>query len=145
MTILDASLKLYDWFQENESVILERDFKKIILISENEEEDYACFQAALKDLETQGMIVKENYKDTEYWILKQPFSSFEQNVTINPHLAKTIAQEINTFCDKIQDDTDRCNVGNITEKDIGNIVFMYQHLKNLGEGLTGEDVGGMID
>jgi len=144
MTVLDAGLKLYAWFQENESVVLDRDFQKIVLISTDEEEDYACFHAALGDLESQGMVVKETHKDTEYWILKQPFSSYEQNIKINPHLAKMIAEEINNFCDQIQDDSDRCDVSGITERDIGNIVFMYQTAKNalhgkniLEEGLTG--------
>lgn len=151
MTVLDAGLKLYTWFQENESVVLDRDFQKIVLISTNEEEDYACFTAALKDLEGQGMVSRETHKDTEYWILKQPFSSFEQSVKINSHLAKQIAEEINNFCDQIQDHTDRCDVSALTERDIGNIVFMYQTAKNslygknlLEGGLTGDNVDGSI-
>jgi len=150
MTVLDAGLKLYTWFQKNESVVLDRDFQKIVLISTNEEEDYACFIAALKDLEGQGMVSRETRKDTEYWILKQPFSSFEQSVKINSHLAKQIAEEINNFCDQIQDHTDQCDVSSITERDIGNIVFMYQTAKNslyeknpLG-GLTADDVDDTI-
>ena len=144
MTVLDASLKLYNWFADNDSVILDRDFQKIILISDNEKEDRACFAAALKDLEGQGMLAREEYDGVEYWILKQSFSSFEQNIKMGAHICKAIAEEINLFCDQIGDDTDRCDVTDLAEKDIINLLFMYQHLKNSGgiEGLppsTGED------
>ena len=51
MTILDANMKLYEWFTDHDSVVIDRDFQQIILISDNSEEDKACFIAALKDLD----------------------------------------------------------------------------------------------
>ena len=104
---------------------MEDDFKQIILLSENEEKDKACVIAALKDLEKCEMIVKEK----EFWILKRPFSSYEQTVTIHPPLCHAIAEEINLFCDLIKADTDRCDPSGIRDRDIGNILMLYKGVK----------------
>lgn len=146
MTILDASLKLYGWFEQHDTVVVETDFKKIVLISENETEDKAIFIAALKDLERQQMIVAEESDGIQYWILKQPFRSYEQDVKIGAPVSQAIAEEINLFCEKIQDDTDKCDITSITEKDIMNLIYINQHYKALAgqNDLTGGDVGGML-
>ena len=146
MTILDASLRLYEWFSENDTVVMPTDFKQLVLISEHESRDKACFLAALKDLEKQQMVVREEQDGIVFWILKQPFASFEQDVKIGAHICKGIAEEINLFCENIQDDTDKCDITNITEKDIMNLILINQHYKALAaqNDLTGGNVGGIL-
>tara|TARA_Y100000593_G_scaffold14582_1_gene27876 strand:+ start:25553 stop:25993 length:441 start_codon:yes stop_codon:yes gene_type:complete len=140
MTILDANMKLYEWFTDHDSVVIDRDFQQIILISDNSEEDKACFIAALKDLESAGMIARQTISETEYWILKRPYTSYDQDIKVSAHIAKAIAEEINTFCDTIDDPTDKCDAGNLGEKDVMNLLLMYQHSKNaLQNQLTAND------
>ena len=55
-------------------------------------------------------------------------------------LNEFIAEEINTFCDTIDDPTDKCDAGNLGEKDVMNLLLMYQHSKNaLQNQLTAND------
>ena len=77
MTVLEVSEKLYGWYAENDVFLAEKDFKKIIPLSEDIDVDKACLEAALEELEKHEMIVKKEHGDKEFWILKRPYSSFE--------------------------------------------------------------------
>tara|TARA_R100000808_G_scaffold24932_1_gene59533 strand:+ start:15424 stop:15882 length:459 start_codon:yes stop_codon:yes gene_type:complete len=129
MTVLEVSEKLYGWYAENDVFLAEKDFKKIIPLSEDIDVDKACLEAALEELEKHEMIVKKEHGDKEFWILKRPYSSFEQTITLHAPLAQAIAEEINSFCDIIKDDTDRCDPTSIRDTDIGNLVMLYKSVK----------------
>lgn len=140
MTIFDASTKLFGWYKEHDSFILSEDFSALVLISEEEERDSAAVLAALKQLEKIELIKKENYHDKEVWLLNKPFSQFEQSVEISPVLASAIAETINDFCDMIEDDTDRCDCTDITDRDIRNLILMYEQAKSLAQEKMKDDL-----
>ena len=137
MNILEASNKLFEWFSENDSVNIERDFSKILPEEEKNKENIACLTSALQDFEV-GELIKYN---NDYWILKKPFSSFEQSTKISPALALSIAHLVNGFCEVIGTDTDYCDPSNIEEKDINNIVLICTHLLDSNTGLDKEQDG----
>ena len=129
MTILDATHKLFDYFATNHSFCMKKDFKNLIPISEDKEMEEATISIALKDMEKNELIKSTMVDNEECYILSRPMESFEQNVAISYPTAIAISQGLNEFCDVIEDYTDMCDVGNITEKDIRNLVILNQHHK----------------
>jgi hypothetical protein len=128
MNVLSATNLLFDWFSKNDCFELNTDFNKLILLSEDQDRDKATVLASLEDLENKELISKTKFEHSTYWILKQPFNTFPQNVEIQPQTALAIGELINNFCEVIQDDTDTCDSSNITGKDINNLVLIAGHL-----------------
>ena len=131
MTVLDASTKLFLWFQKNNTFCLQSDEKEVVLISEDRERDRASLLAGLENLCENGICRYKKVDDKEYWILSKPFDSIESNVELGAPLASAIAEEINQFCDIIDDHTDQADPTAINEKDIRNFVFIYNHYKQM--------------
>ena len=133
MNVLSATNLLFDWFSKNDCFELNTDFNKLILLSENQDRDKATVLASLEDLENKELVSKTKFEHSTYWILKQPFNTFPQNVEIQPQTALAIGELINKFCEVIQDDTDTCDSSNITGKDINNLVLIAGHLSTSTE------------
>ena len=49
MTVFEAYGKMWEFYKENDSFILDEDYRKITLITEPPARDKAAFQAALDD------------------------------------------------------------------------------------------------
>ena len=130
MTVVDATNMLFDWYSENDSFELEKDFMRIIPVTDTPEEDRSAFLCALDGFE-QNMFVKSvEYKGARRWILAKPYESYEQTVTVGPDTCQGVALIINSMCDTIGQDTDRCEVTNIVEKDIRNLVGLTNYMTN---------------
>ena len=126
MTILEASGHLYNWFRENDSFSIEKDFIKVITITEEPDRDKVAFTCALKKMEEMGMI-KEGFSPDDhkqYWVLNKSFLTYEQSVTVSPDLAITISDIINKFCENMGNSMDVCDPANIEEKDIKNLIYI---------------------
>ena len=126
MTVAEASGHLYNWFAENDSFSLEKDFMKVITITEEPNRDKAAFKCALKKLDELGMIKSEFSPDDhlEYWILDKSFLTYGQTVNISPDLAITISDIINKFCETTGNTVDICDPTNMEEKDIKNLIYV---------------------
>jgi len=135
MTILDAYQMLNEFFNSNHVLNLNRDFKKIISITETEQEDRAAILCALKEMESGNLIKSTIVNNVEYWVLFKPLESFSQPIELNYLLAAGIASVINRVCDVLENDSDRCNPKEITDKDLKNLIFIaskasVENLKN---------------
>ena len=130
MTVLDANNELFEWFRENNSFELKRDIKKIVPISEDEEETEITFKLALEELESNGLCSSKENEDKRYYILSKPFEAYTQNIEVSSWTAKFITSEINEFCELIQDNTDLCVASSIVEKDVRNLVHLSQYYKS---------------
>lgn len=124
MNVLEASNKLFEWFSENDSVNIERDFSKILPEEEKNKENIACLTIALEDFEGGELIKQSN----DYWILRKPFSSFEQSVKVSPALSLSVAHLVNGFCEVAGSNSDYCDASDINEKDLNNVVLICTHL-----------------
>lgn len=124
MTILDAYNNLNEYFNENHTLHLNSDFKKIVKISVTEERDKAAILAALTEMEKTGFIKKADFNNETYWVLFKPLENFSQEVELNYLLAAGISSVINKVCEGLGNDSDRCDPKNITEKDIKNLIFL---------------------
>jgi len=140
MTKFEATNKLFVWFQDNDSFSVSEDFKKVIMISEDEDRDLAAVELALESLEKMEFINPKEINENKYWILNKPISQFDSSVTVPAALGVAIAESINEFCDIINDDRDKCDASDIKEQDIRNLLFMYNHAKKLvGESDSPEE------
>ncbi len=132
MTVLEASENLFQWFSNNDYFELNKNQKSINPISETIEQDRVAIMLALEDLEKAELVASKTLEDGSVcWVLKKPFTSFEQNVNITPPTAMALSQIINDACDHIGDDTDRCDPAMLEEKDIRTLIILYNHGQNL--------------
>jgi hypothetical protein len=129
MTIQDASNELFTWFEKHDNFEIGRDLRKVVPIMEDEEATNIAFKIALEKLEEMGLLCSKDYAEKKYYILDKPMDAFQQNVDVGPWTAKFIAQEINEFCDLLEDQTDVCTVSSIQEKDVRNLVHVIQWYK----------------
>ena len=130
MTILEACVKAYKWFEKNDYFELEKDFKKVVLITESEEEDKACLLCALNKLVEQKAISKGYMHGKDIYILNKPLDSLEQDVTIDAETALKVSEVINKFCDEIKDHKDVSDPSKITNKDIFNLSLILESYQN---------------
>lgn len=131
MTTFQALQELWKFFSKKESFMFDRDYKDIVLISEDPDTDKAAFKAALASLEKKEIINKQlTDKNKEIWVLHKPFSSFEQNVSIGADVSRIISDTINKYCESTNDTKNLCNCLEITEKDLGNLLLIINNLLN---------------
>ena len=133
MTVVAATNLLFEWFIKEDSFELEQDINKLILVSDHPNRDKAAVMASLEELSTKEIVAKSSVEGRCFWILKQPFSTYNQTVEIPPMTALAISDLINNFCEVIQDDTDVCDSTNIMSKDINNIVLITEHLSSMNK------------
>mgnify|MGYP003629031113 FL=1 len=135
MTVLDTCISLYEWFENNDSIDTDRDFKSIFLISEDEDIDKALLIGALRKLEEQGVITGVNVGGRTLYVLNRSLDSIEQSVTIDAPTAMKVASVLNSFCDEISDHKDVADPSKILQKDIFHLALIleaWQQGKNKG-------------
>ena len=127
MTVFDASLKLYQWYTENDVFSMEDHFKQIVLLSEDLEQDMAAFKAALKSLKETNIIAIQKIENKTYYILVKRLDSLDQEITINHLLALKMANQINDFCVRINDFADVVDPTKLTQRDVYNLTFIIEY------------------
>ena len=60
----------------------------------------------------------------------------DQDVTIDYSTALKISNILNEFCEKIDDQTDLCDVADIKEKDLVNLTFIARHYYDMEKSIT---------
>ena len=124
MTVLEATMKLVDWFQKNHSFSLNKNFKEIIFISEDEDADLAAVLCGLKKLERLNMLSRETINGNDIFVLEKPMESIDQSITITAPVSKRIAEVINKVVEEEDAKEDFCDFTNLKEKDIQNLLFI---------------------
>jgi len=125
MTVIEACEKLYNWFSKHDYFQnLNAHFKELCPVSESLEADKAAILAGLNNLEKLEMISSQKVGEQTFWVLKRPYSSIEQNVSISAPIANLISQFINSFCNATNNSENLCDPSNIGEKDISFLLFM---------------------
>ena len=126
MTVFDATTLLYGWFSNNDSFNMERDFLKLVTLTENPDEDKAAVNCGLRKWEELNMVDR----DGEYWVLTKKLSSLEQTLTITADSALIISTFTSKYADVIKDDTYLCDPCNIQEKDLQYLLGLCNDLIN---------------
>jgi hypothetical protein len=130
MTTLEASLKLIDWFSENDYFNFPKDLNKLLVIHENENDKFPVI-AALKNLLEENIVaIEEDLNGDKIYFLNRKFEQMEQEIKINGSLACNIADRINWFCQEIiKDESEICNPKEIKSRDLWNILHVLDFLK----------------
>lgn len=128
MNVTDARQSLLKWFSEHDFFSFKQ-FKQLILISEFEDEEKAAIRAGLNSLEKDLIIDKAEHDKKEYWIIRQSFQNFIQNVAISPTVALALSELINEVAEKIGSKELSADASNIKEKDIIALISIISTLK----------------
>jgi hypothetical protein len=127
MNILETTEKLLSFYEKKDHFEIEKNFKEIVLVSDNQKADKATVLCALEELEKMELVRSKEIEDKKYYILSRDMESFEQNVTISYQTAVMISTVVNTFCTKIDDKQDWCDIKNIGERDVRNAAIVAKH------------------
>ena len=87
MTVSEACSKLFSWFAENERFDLIKDYKSLLIVSDDEEVEKEIVKIALAKMEEIKVLVKINVVRRDVWVLDKPLNSFEQSVSISGGMA----------------------------------------------------------
>ena len=119
MTVHEAGAQLYGWFSNNDCYDPEKDFNKLVLLTESEEQDKAAIECALESLEEVVIVKKKTIKDKDYWVLNKKFASVEQSVNISASTALSIYDHVQMYIEVLGlENSYDCDVQNLSEKDI---------------------------
>ncbi len=134
MTILDCSRNLFDFFKTSDIFDLDKDFKKVVLITLDDIVDRAIVRQALKSFEEQGLVVPlvtENQAGNlaSHWVLVKPLVEYSQNVELSYPTISAIASTINEICDELNVEKDRVNPLQIVETDLQNLVLLIAKMR----------------
>ncbi|MAH50818.1 hypothetical protein CMI37_33680 [Candidatus Pacearchaeota archaeon] len=132
MNVIDASLKIYEWFGENDSFSLEKDFSSLMNIVEDPERDKAAILCALESLEKYEMIkscaVKNKKEEEKYWVINRPLESVSQNIEIDYQLALFISEIVNKFSKRLDRKDTYCDPSNISTDNLRDLTFIASFL-----------------
>jgi hypothetical protein len=124
VTVNDAIESLFNWFSDHDTFQMERDFKELVVITDNMDEEKCAISCALKDMESNNIISSHTTNKTDYYILCRKLQAFSQDVSIDGDTAWAIAGVINGVCDALNDHVDECNPVSLKPLDIKNITFI---------------------
>ena len=147
MTVFEAYGKLWEFFKESDSFIMEEDFRKITLITEFPARDRGAVQCALDDWCKSELLTRQqqttwnkDLKDNEtriIYILKKPLDSNSQSIDVTAQMASYISREINAFCELIEDKSDWSDPADLNSRDVLNVL----HILNFYKEKYKEEVG----
>ena len=124
MTVFEATANLYNWFSENDTFNMDKNFSKVVLLTETPEEDKAALELGLKRWEEMSMIEKSG----DYWVLSKKLSTMEQNISIGCDVAAVISEFTTKYAELINDNSYACDPMDIKEKDIQALLGLCSEL-----------------
>ena len=116
--------KLFSWFADHDTFQMERDFKEVVVITDNIDEEKCTILCALKAMESNNIISSHTTNKTDYYILCRKLQAFSQDVSIDGETAWAMANVINGVCEAMEDYVDQCDPINLKPLDIKNITFI---------------------
>ena len=88
MTIFDASVKLYGWFNEHDSFCLDTDESKLMSDVDRKKykkkEEVSAISCALDRLKTMNVIDSTEIDGKKIWVLEKGFDTLSQTVELTP-------------------------------------------------------------
>lgn len=131
MTVLEATGILFKWFNDKNSLNIERDFESLITKNVNEDSK-AAFLCALSELVDLGIVKKTQIETKEgksstvkiFWVLSKPLYTYNQTVTISHELAYSMASFLNPIYEKLGADSKKINPLKIVESDFTNALIL---------------------
>ena len=142
MNVIEATVALHFFFQENDCFEMDEDYEKLLVITDaSDAKERAAIQSALEGLLEMGVVKKQEARNKnnisrDYYILVKDLSNAEQTVNLPGELCGRIAECVNQFCDVIGDNADKCSPYSITPQDIHNVLLILEFCRKRVNELT---------
>lgn len=124
MNIIECYQLLNEYFNNRSCFNLKKNRKEVILVSDDEASENAALICALKEMEKANVLRSCTIDGEDYWVLVKPLESFTQSVEVSGLVAAGIASVINNMCQELNSESEKCDVLNITEKDLKNLIYI---------------------
>jgi hypothetical protein len=124
MNIIECYQLLNEYFNNKSCFNVKKNRKEIFLVSDDENAENAALICALKEMEKANVLRSCVVNGEDYWVLVKPLESFSQNVEISGLVAAGMASVINNMCQALESESEKCDVLNITEKDLKNLIYI---------------------
>ena len=124
MNVIDAYQKLMEFFNEEQVFNLKEHRIKLVPITVTEEKDEAAILCALKEMEKAGLIRTTTVNENSYWVLFKSIQSYPQTVEISAMTCAAIASVLNEICEKLGNESEKCDPSSVSEKDIKNLIYV---------------------
>ena len=128
----ETRLKVYQFFKDNDTLVLPDNFLQVVTISENVELDIALIKAALESFETAGILKKVIYSEKNgkkleektAYVLEKPIYAHNSSIELPGDLNLLISETINASKDK--DDPNPSDPTRITHSDIESLLIIIR-------------------
>lgn len=124
MNVIEAYQQLSEFFNKNEVFFLEEDRKTVCPITMCQTKDDAAIIAALREMEKAGLIRSCSLDGKDYWVLFKSLDSYPQTIETSAIVCAGIASVINEICDKLDNESEKADPTNISEKDLKNLIYI---------------------
>jgi hypothetical protein len=124
VNIIECYQLLNEYFNNHSCFNVKKNRKEVLLVSDDEYSENAAIICALKEMEKANVLRSCILDGEEYWVLVKPLESFTQSVEISGLVAAGIASVINNMCQELNSESEKCDVLNITEKDLKNLIYI---------------------
>jgi hypothetical protein len=124
MSIIECYQLLNEYFNNHTCFNIKKNRKEVILVSDDENAENAALTCALKEMEKANVLRSCVIEGQDYWVLVKPLESFSQNIEISGLVAAGIASVINDMCKELGSDSEKCDVLNVSEKDLKNLIYI---------------------
>jgi hypothetical protein len=124
MNIIECYQLLNEYFNNHTCFNVKKNRKEVILVSDDEDSENAALICALKEMEKANVLRSCSLNGEDYWVLVKPLESFSQTIEVSGLVAAGIASVINDMCQALGSDSEKCDVLNISEKDLKNLIYI---------------------
>ena len=124
MNIIECYQLLNEYFNNRSCFNLKKNRKEVVLVSDDEPSENAALVCALREMEKANVLRSCVLDGEEYWVLVKSLESFSQNIEVSGLVAAGIASIINNMCQELNSESEKCDVLNITEKDLKNLIYI---------------------
>ena len=130
MTVFEASIKLYGWFSENDSFCMPNHYHSIMEAkgTHRNKDSEAALVCALTQFEKMDIVSQATVKDQKVWVLQRNFLTVDQTISLSADTCLSVAELINTFCEIIGNETDKCNPAEVNEDNIKGLIILCTYL-----------------
>ena len=125
MNVVEATVALHVYFQDNDCFEMGEDYDKLLLVTDKGvEKEKAAILAGLERLKEVNVVYLLERRERQYWILIKNLATSDQTVSLPGELCFRISTVVNEFCDMIGDNADKSCPYALTAQDVHNLTVI---------------------
>jgi len=139
MNVVEATIALHIYFQDNDCFEIGEDYDRLLVISDKGvEKEKAAILAGLERLKEVNVLYLLERRERQYWILVKNLATSDQTVSLPGELCFRIATVVNEFCDLIGDNADKSCPYALTGQDVHNLTVILGIVQQKLNGIEKE-------